>query len=81
MHTRAEKLLASALELPESDRAAIAAELIASLDPETDAGAAEAWDREIARRLAELDSGQVKTVPWEEVRQRLARGEHAIGSD
>lgn len=31
-----------------------------------------AWNDEIARRIAELDSGKAKTVPWEEVRQRIS---------
>lgn len=31
-----------------------------------------AWQQEIARRLNELDEGNVKTIPWNEVRQRLA---------
>ena len=30
------------------------------------------WDAEIARRIEELDSGKVKTIPWEEVRRLIA---------
>ena len=30
-----------------------------------------AWSEEIARRLAEVDSGRVATIPWEEVRREL----------
>jgi len=30
------------------------------------------WNDEIARRIAELDSGKAKTIPWEEVRQRIS---------
>jgi putative addiction module component (TIGR02574 family) len=25
------------------------------------------WDAEIARRVAELDTGRAKTIPWEDV--------------
>jgi hypothetical protein len=31
----------------------------------------EAWDAEIRRRVEELDSGAVETIPWKEVRERL----------
>jgi hypothetical protein len=33
--------------------------------------AEEAWDREIKKRVAELRSGQVKTVPLDEVHQKI----------
>ena len=31
----------------------------------------EEWRREIQRRVAEIDSGAVKTIPWSEVREHL----------
>jgi len=34
---------------------------------------------EIERRIAELDSGAAKTVPWEEVRRRNSRSFHVAG--
>jgi len=43
-----------------------------SLDTEVDDDAEAAWAVEVNRRLAELDSGEVKTIPWAEVRRRLA---------
>ena len=30
-----------------------------------------AWSKEIERRLAEIDSGSVELIPWEEVRAEL----------
>lgn len=60
-----------ASELSEQDRATLAGLLIESLETEADPGVDQAWSAEIARRLAELDAGLAKTVPWEEVRQRL----------
>ena len=30
-----------------------------------------AWSEEIKRRLAEIDAGNVKLIPWEEVRAEL----------
>ena len=59
------------MELPEGERAEFAAQLIASLDRETDEDWAAAWDEEIRRRIEELDSGRVKTIPWEEARRRI----------
>jgi hypothetical protein len=31
-----------------------------------------AWSAEIARRIAEIDAGQVRLVPWSEVLRRLS---------
>ena len=64
------------LALPSRDRARLAELLLASLEG-SDAGAEAAWDDEIGRRAAELDSGQVAGVPahevFEEVERRLRR--------
>jgi len=30
-----------------------------------------AWNEEIERRIHQIDSGEVKTIPWEEVRAKL----------
>jgi putative addiction module component (TIGR02574 family) len=66
------ELLQKALALPEEGRAALVRSLIESLEEVSDQGAERAWDGEIARRIAELDSGKAKTVSWEEVRQRIS---------
>lgn len=71
MTRAAEKILSEALELEESDRATLAGLLIESLDDEPDEDWEEAWAAEIQRRTAQLDSGEVSTIPWEEVRARL----------
>lgn len=72
--TRAvEKILSEALELEESDRATLAGLLIESLDDEPDEDWEEAWAAEIHRRSAQLDAGEVDTIPWEEVRARLLK--------
>jgi putative addiction module component (TIGR02574 family) len=63
--TIADELLSKALELPASERAAIAQRLISSLDPaKPDPGAKEAWDAEIKRRLAHADDS--KLIDWRE---------------
>ena len=48
------------LALPERERAQLARDLIKSLDAPMDEGVAEAWDKEILRRLAQVDAGQAK---------------------
>jgi len=57
---------------PIEARAALAGSLLESLDVEVDQDAEAAWAIEVNRRLAELDSGAVKMIPWAEVRRRLA---------
>lgn len=66
-----EELYKQALLLDDSERAALVGMLIDSLDGETEDGVEAAWLAEVERRVAELDSGAVETVPWEEVRARL----------
>jgi len=65
------QLLAEALQLPPEERAALAGELIRSLDPEVDDDAEAAWSVEIRRRLERLDAGLANTVPWAEARRRI----------
>jgi putative addiction module component (TIGR02574 family) len=65
----AKLLLAEALRLPDEERAALAGELIQSLDTEIDAEAA--WSVEIRERLDRLDAGNAKTIPWSEARRRI----------
>jgi putative addiction module component (TIGR02574 family) len=64
------KLLERALALSVEEQEALADSLISNLGGKVDKGVQAAWEEEIAKRIAELDSGQVKTVPWEEVRKR-----------
>ena len=67
------KFLATALELPERQRAEIAVRLLESLDDSQDEGVDEAWAREIERRCAALDSGEAVTSDWNEFRSRIER--------
>ncbi|OLE10980.1 MAG: hypothetical protein AUG89_10915 [Acidobacteria bacterium 13_1_20CM_4_56_7] len=70
MTQEAHELLQKALALPESERAELAGNLISSLDTTVDPDVDAAWQQEIARRLHDVQSGKVKTVPWEGVRQK-----------
>lgn len=72
MNTAAQDILNTALRLPEQDRADLAASLIESLDQPFDSDAQAAWAEEINRRLADLDSGVARTIPWIEARQTIA---------
>jgi len=65
-----QELLQKALTLPDKERAELAGNLIASLDAIQDPDVDAAWQQEIARRLHEVQSGQVKTVSWESVQQK-----------
>jgi putative addiction module component (TIGR02574 family) len=60
-----------ASELSEKDRADLAGLLIESLEGEPDEDVEAAWAAEIESRVAELDAGTVRSIPWEEVRRRL----------
>ncbi len=71
--TEVESVLAAAMRLPADARAAVAAELIRSLDEtdQTDAEVEAAWGDEVQRRLAEVDAGVVTPIPWPEARGRI----------
>ena len=73
MTTHLTELFAQASNLSERERATLAGLLIESLESEIDPDVEEAWREEIERRVAELDSGTARTVPWETVRAELLR--------
>jgi len=72
MTEEAAKLLKMALTLPVAERAELAGSLIESLDSTEDESIAAAWDQEIARRMADLDSGKVRPISLEQARRRLS---------
>jgi len=65
-------LLRKALALPVEARAALAGSLLDTLDETVDEDVEASWEREIAARIAGLDAGKAQTIPWTEVRRRLA---------
>jgi putative addiction module component (TIGR02574 family) len=71
MATSARKLYEEAMKLDPEERAALTGLLIESLEPESEEGVEEGWLAEIERRMADLDSGSVQTIIWEELRARL----------
>lgn len=72
------KLLEKALSLSIEEQEALADSLISNLGGKVDEGVQVAWEAEIGKRVADLDSGKVKTTSWAEVRRRnLAKLPHA----
>jgi len=60
----AKQLLVEALRLSDEERAALAGELIQSLEGEIDTDAEAAWSAEIRARLDGVDAGRATTIPW-----------------
>jgi putative addiction module component (TIGR02574 family) len=65
------ELLREAESLSEADRAELAGRILETLHGEPDDDVEAAWAEEIERRIRQLDTGEVKTVPWEEVRAKM----------
>ena len=76
METSTTDLFKQALDLDERDRATLAGLLIESLEEEPEEDLEATWRAEIERRVAELESGEVNAVPWEEVKAKLLQREH-----
>ena len=66
-------VLADALRLDDDARAALAAELLGSLDGPADPDAESAWDAEIERRIAAIEAGTIHPESWEQVRRRIEK--------
>jgi putative addiction module component (TIGR02574 family) len=73
MTTLVEELSARARTLTREDRARLAEELLDSLQEVPDPDSEAAWEREIERRVAEIESGAVKLVAAEDVHAEARR--------
>lgn len=73
MTKAAKAVLADALRLGPDERAELAAEVLASLDIPADEDAESAWEEEIRRRIAAIDSGAIELEPWDDVKSRIQR--------
>jgi putative addiction module component (TIGR02574 family) len=60
------------MALPVDARAALAGQLLDSLDQTVDTTAEAEWEKEIERRVIQLRTNSVETLPWTEVRRRLS---------
>jgi putative addiction module component (TIGR02574 family) len=69
-----EELESQALQLSPSERSKLIHRLIVSLDgepAESPEAIAKAWDEEIARRVADMDTGRTQWIPADEVMNSL----------
>lgn len=73
MNATTSDLFKRVLDLNEKDRAALAGLLITSLEEEPDYDLDALWRLETARRISELDSGEIVTIPWKDVKMRLMK--------
>ncbi|MBL8633635.1 MAG: addiction module protein [Myxococcales bacterium] len=78
MSEQAQAIFDEAMKLPIGERESLVSRLMRANDEEplTDAELAahdEAWAPEIRRRLAEVESGAVETIPWEEVDAQIRK--------
>ena len=66
-----DRLRSEALALSEPERAELALALVSSLDGAPDADTQDSWDREIVRRLGEIDAGTATLIDRDEFRRRM----------
>lgn len=66
-----QRLRSEVMALSEAERAELAHDLIQSLDAPRENGVEDAWDREIMRRIQEIDEGQAELIDRAEFRRRI----------
>ena len=73
MTPQVSELLERALALTSEERGLLIDRLMVSLDDEpAEEGVEAAWDEEIKRRVDDIRSGRVKTIPGEQVLREMA---------
>ncbi len=73
MTSQVSELLQKALTLSTQERGMLIDRLVESLEDETSDKAVEtAWDEEIKRRVDDIRSGRVNTIPGDQVLRELA---------
>jgi len=73
MNRNIERVAEQAMKLPAESRAELADRLVESLDSDEIGRIDRLWLDEAKRRRDEVRSGQVKTIPGEDVRRRVRR--------
>ena len=68
MSAKIDSVRDEALKLPEDERARLASDLLASLDGEAEDSVEAAWAAEVERRKGEVERGEARLVPWEQVK-------------
>ena len=73
MATVVDKVFNDALSLPSDARASLVEKLLASLNLPTQAEIDRLWAEEAERRVSQVDRGEVKLIPGDEVFAKLLR--------
>jgi putative addiction module component (TIGR02574 family) len=72
-----QSVLTAGQQLSEPDRLRLIDALWETVPAESEAPFCDEWAREMERRVAELDAGTARTVPWSQIRdEALARIGH-----
>jgi putative addiction module component (TIGR02574 family) len=71
MNARVDHLLDEVLALSADERSAVAIALLDSLENADSDDVSESWRAEVKRRRDELRAGNVRAIPWAEVKQRF----------
>jgi len=72
-----DSVLSAAQQLADEDRLRLIDALWESIPPDRNAPFSDDWAHEIERRVAELDAGTARTIPWPQIRDAaLARVGH-----
>ncbi len=66
-----EKIFKEVLHLSEEERLELTGLLIESLDKSTDDNVEKSWITEVEKRIQALDSGTEKTIPWEDIKDKI----------
>ncbi len=78
MKKKADKLMAS---LTPKERVELGEMLLTGVNDFVSPGIEKAWDKELKRRLEEVRSGKVKTIPAEKVHANIKRRLNEIKAD
>lgn len=71
MQLSADQVLEAVLALPQDDQIKVFTRLQESVGHFVELEVAREWEEEIARRLKELDEGEVESIPAEEVYREI----------
>jgi hypothetical protein len=66
------QVIESAKHLNSREKAMVAHCLISSLETRQDEGVDQAWCDLAQKRFAELASGEVNSLPWEEIKKKVS---------
>ena len=64
-----EQVAEQALSLTARERLRLATELLESVEPRGEADVERAWEEEIQRRIADIDSGKARGRDWDDVKR------------